>query len=240
VAVVRHCGSNLSFRETGLAVLLWSCSISVNQNARGRSTIATCQYKQLVRGNGICLQWRTQNIFMGGVCFIRWHMVFICIWCALLWRHNLTSYSRFQTNVLAKFVDEICIFLYTRYPYFMCQCTEYKLSPLQVMISKENNLNATTQQFITAKISGCVLKQGSEIHSSLSQSSLQLQKEASLVSCRIRAVEHRKCAAGLAGAHPGLQGAHPGLQDRILLNYCPQELRMRIKYARNLSIFCYV
>jgi len=32
------------------------------------------------------------------------------------------------------------------------------------------------------------------------------------MSCRIRAVEHRKCAAGLADAHPGLQ-------DRILLNY---------------------
>jgi len=32
------------------------------------------------------------------------------------------------------------------------------------------------------------------------------------MSCRIRGAEHRKCAAGLAGAHPGLQ-------DRILLNY---------------------
>jgi len=32
------------------------------------------------------------------------------------------------------------------------------------------------------------------------------------MSCRIRAVEHRKCAAGLAGAHHGLQG-------RMLLNY---------------------
>jgi len=32
------------------------------------------------------------------------------------------------------------------------------------------------------------------------------------MSCRKRAVEHRKCAAGLAGAHPGLH-------DRILLNY---------------------
>ena len=32
------------------------------------------------------------------------------------------------------------------------------------------------------------------------------------MSCRIRAIEHRKCAAGLAGAQPGLQ-------DRILLNY---------------------
>jgi len=32
------------------------------------------------------------------------------------------------------------------------------------------------------------------------------------MSCRIRAVEHRKSAAGLAGVHPGLK-------DRILLNY---------------------
>jgi len=32
------------------------------------------------------------------------------------------------------------------------------------------------------------------------------------MSCRIRAVVHRKSAAGPAGAHPGLQ-------DRILLNY---------------------
>ena len=28
-----------------------------------------------------CTQWRTQKIFMGG--FIQWHMVVICIWCAL-------------------------------------------------------------------------------------------------------------------------------------------------------------
>ena len=32
------------------------------------------------------------------------------------------------------------------------------------------------------------------------------------MSCRIRSIEYRKCAAVLAGAHPGLQ-------DRILLNY---------------------
>ena len=30
-----------------------------------------------------------------------------------LWRRNLTSYSCFQTNVLAKFVDITCIFFYT-------------------------------------------------------------------------------------------------------------------------------
>jgi len=37
-------------------------------------------------------------------------------------------------------------------------------------------------------------------------------KLAALMSCRIRAVEHRKCAAGLSDAYPGLQ-------DRIMLNY---------------------
>jgi len=52
------------------------------------------------------------------------------------------------------------------------------------------------------------------------------------MSRQIQAIKHRKCAAGLTGAHPGLQ-------DRILLNYT-QELGMRIKHARKLSIFCYV
>ena len=33
----------------------------------------------------------------------------------------------------------------------MCHCTEYKLLTLQVRISEETKLNATTQQFITAK-----------------------------------------------------------------------------------------
>ena len=67
-----------------------------------------------------------------------------------------------------------------------------------------------TQQFITAKISGCASKL-SKTRSPLRQSNLLLQNEAALMSCRIRAVEHR-CAAGLADAHPCLQ-------DRILLNY---------------------
>jgi len=39
-----------------------------------------------------------------------------------------------------------------------------------VEISEENKLNATTQQLITAKISGCALKQGSKTHSYLHQS----------------------------------------------------------------------
>jgi len=56
-----------------------------------------------------------------------------------------------------------------------------------------------TQQFITVKMSGCALKQGSKTHSSMRQRNLQLLNEAPLISCWIRAVEHR-CAAGLAGA----------------------------------------
>jgi len=59
----------------------------------------------------------------------------------------------------------------------MCHGTEYKLLAPQVRILEENTLNATTQQFITAKISGCTLKQGSETHSSMRQRNLQLQNE---------------------------------------------------------------
>ena len=75
--------------------------------------------------------------------------------------------------MLAKFVDIIGIFFYMHSSYFMCPCTEYKLSALQGRISEKNKLNATTQQFISAKILGCVLKQGKETHSSLRQSNLQ-------------------------------------------------------------------
>ena len=90
--------------------------------------------------------------------------------------------------------------------------TEYKLSALQASISEENTINPTTQQFITAKVSGFALKQGSKTHSSLRPSDLRWQNQAALMPCRIRAVEHRKCAAGPASVHPGLQG-------RILQNY---------------------
>jgi len=78
-----------------------------------------------------CQQWRTQKIFMG-----RFHSVayggHVYLGCTLC--HNSTSYSRFQTYVLAKFVDIISILFYTHSPYFMCHCTEYKLSALQVTI----------------------------------------------------------------------------------------------------------
>jgi len=41
-------------------------------------------------------QWRTQKIFMGG--FIQWHMVVICIWCALF----VTS----QYDVIFMFINQ--------------------------------------------------------------------------------------------------------------------------------------
>jgi len=168
--------------------------------------------------------------FSWGEGVIQWHMVVICIWCALFVTSQFDVMFMFTNNVLTKFVDTICIFFYTHSPYFVSHCTEYKLSALQVRISEENKINATTQQFITAKISGCALKQGSKTHSSLRQSNLQLQNEAALMSCRIRAVECRKCA-------PGLAGAHPGLQDRILLSTSIENAYKVRKKPFNFSFF---
>jgi len=91
-------------------------------------------------------------------------MVVICIWCALFVTSHIDVIFIFKINIFAKFVDIISIFFYTHSSYFMCLCTEYKLSALQCRISEENKLNATTQQFITAKILGCVLKQGKKTH----------------------------------------------------------------------------
>ena len=104
-----------------------------------------------------CWALATQKILMGGGSFsgIRWSFVF---WCVLFVTSHSTSYSCFQTMFWRVFVDIICIFFYTHYPYFMCHCTEYKLSALQVRISEETISNATTQQLITAKISGCAWK----------------------------------------------------------------------------------
>jgi len=40
----------------------------------------------------------------------QWRMVVLLLDLRCLLRHNMTSHSRFQTNVLAKFVDATCIF----------------------------------------------------------------------------------------------------------------------------------
>ena len=171
------------------------------------------------------IQWRTQKIFMGRGLFQR-HMVVSCIWCELFVTSQFNFIPCFQTKVLAKFVYIIWYaYFFTSTPLILCRCTEYKLSAVQVRLLEKNKLNATTQQFITAKISGCVLKQGSETRSSLRQSNLQLQNQAALRSPQMRAVEHWRCAAEL------LAGAHPGLQDQILLK--------QIKYAgKCLFLWC--
>jgi len=49
------------------------------------------------------------------------------------------------------------------------------------------------------------------------------------MSCRIRAVEHRKRTAGLAGVHPGLQ-------DRILLNYTRIENAHKVR--KKTFVYC--
>jgi len=67
---------------------------------------------------------------MGGGIY-QWQMVVICIWCVLFVTSQFDVIIIFQTNNLAKFVDIIGIFFYTHFPYFMCLCTEYKLSAVQ-------------------------------------------------------------------------------------------------------------
>jgi len=145
---------------------------------------------------------------MPGVSFngIRWSFVLVCTVCDVTIGHHIhVSKPTFWRNLLTNYAYS------SASPPFVLYVIALNLY-YQVRISEENKLNATTQQLITAKISGCTLKQGTQTHSSLRQSNLQLQNEAALMSCPIRAVEHRNCVAGLAGTHPGLQ-------DRILLNY---------------------
>ena len=108
---------------------------------------------------------------------------------------------------------------------------EYQLSALQASISEVNTINATTQQFITAKISGCALKQGSKTHSSLRPSNLPLQNDAALMSFRIRVVEHRSVWLDRLAHTPVC---------KIESCKTTQEWRMRMKHARKISIFYYV
>ena len=120
-------------------------------------------------------------------------LLVFCIWCLLFVTSQFDVIFMFANNVLAKFVDIIFIFHKTHSLYFMHHCTEYKLSALQSRISEETTINAMTQQFITAKVSGCTLKKGSKIHSALRQRNIQLQNQAAPMPCRLQALEHRVC-----------------------------------------------
>jgi len=62
----------------------------------------------------------------------------------------------------------------------MCHCTEYQPLVLQVRLLEENTPNTMIQQFVTAKISGGALKQGSTTNSFICQSNLQQKIEAAL------------------------------------------------------------
>jgi len=88
--------------------------------------------------------------FHGGVWFkvIWWSFAF---GMRCLWHHNMTSFPCFQTTVLAKFVDIICMFFYIHSPYFMCRCSEYKHQRFKLGYRRKINSNATTQQFINCK-----------------------------------------------------------------------------------------
>jgi len=67
------------------------------------------------------------------------------------------------------------------------------LSALQVRRAEQNTaLNAKTMQFITAKISGNALKQGSRTHSVLRWGNSQLQKHQAAQMPRRVAVEQRR------------------------------------------------
>jgi len=84
----------------------------------------------------------------------------------------MTSHSCLQTKVLTKFDDATGILFYSLHAllsrcFTMCHCDEHKLSALQVRRPEQNTaLNAMTDQFITAKISGNAAKQGNRtVHS---------------------------------------------------------------------------
>ena len=174
-------------------------------------------------------QLRTQKIFMGGFHSVSYggHLYLVCSHCDVtIWRYN----SCFQTNVLAKFVDIICIFFYTHPRYFMCHCTEYKLSALQVRISEENKLNATTQQFITAKISGCFLKQGSKTYHHYVRAIYK--GKIKLRWCLFEYEQLSKESVRLDWL------AHPVLQDWILLNYTRIENAHEIRKKTFNFVFC--
>ena len=103
----------------------------------------------------------------------------------------------------------------------MCHCTEYKLLALQVRISEKNILNATTQQFIIAKLAGCALKQGVK-HTHQCVRAIYNYK----MRLRWCLVEYEQSSIDVRA---GLSEAHPGLQDRILLNYTRIEKAHKVR-----------
>ena len=101
------------------------------------------------------------------VCDIRmWRHIHACN--LPLWRSLLTLHAYYFTCTL---LARCCR---------MCPCNEHKLSALYVRTPEHNTaLNAKTEQFITAKISGNSLKQRNTTLSVIRKRSSQLQNNSS-------------------------------------------------------------
>jgi len=69
-----------------------------------------CQWQRAVACRGLVMPGATawSDAPLPNFSIQQWRMVVMFTGC--LWRHNMTSYSRLQTNVLEKFVDTTCIF----------------------------------------------------------------------------------------------------------------------------------
>jgi len=122
-----------------------------------------------------------------------WWSVLLDIYDVTKWRHIHVCKPLFWRSLLTQHAYYSTCTLLTRC-YTMCP-----LSALQVRKQGQNPaLSAKTEQFITAKISGNALKQGSRTDSALHQRSSQLQKYKAARMSRRVAVEQRRYAAGMA------------------------------------------
>jgi len=145
----------------------------------------------------VFLQWRTQKIFMGEVSLVVIHFYFVCAVCDVtIWSYIHFSKPTFWWSWLTQYA-----YSSTRTVLILCVIA-LNINNQRPKLDYRRKIHLT-QQFTTAKIPGCSLKQGNKTHTSLNQSNLQLQNQAALMLRRKRAVEHRTCAAGLVGAHPG-------------------------------------
>ena len=128
----RYLASNRQFSRLPHCECLVISGVQNRISNNGKLCLALGRSRQLIMAKQVQAigshWWRAQENFMGG--FIHWHMVVISIWCVLFVKSQLMSQSCSQTNVSAKFVDTISIFFYIHSSYFMCHCTEYKLSTL--------------------------------------------------------------------------------------------------------------
>jgi len=187
----------------------WSCKLDLEITCDTAGVTAHTSEGNSLRNPCVVAVAYAENFHRG---IIQWHMVVICIWCALFATSQFDVIFMFPKQRFGEVSwHNMHILLHALSLFYVPLHWIWVISALSWDIGG-NTLNATTQQFTTAKISGCALKKRSETHSSLRQSNLQMQNQAALMCSRIRAVEHRTCAAGL-------DGAHPCLHHRILLNY---------------------